>query len=127
MTRGPNNFPHDQMPVAVLDPYSGQQRQNDGVLVTVRELDVGVVTVIHCTGQHALEQVCEQLDAMAGDWRVVSLCTPTTIYRDLQGTRKNVWADNVQFPEVQALGRIGRLDLLDPFFEPKIPRGRTHF
>ena len=57
--------------------------------------------------------------------KVVSLSTPETIWRDLQGTRAELTPivqrvtrvesqpeDIVRTPEVSMLGRIGRLDLL---------------
>lgn len=103
------------------------QRDQDGCIVTVRELATDGRLVIHETGRGALACICSQLDALDGDWRIPSDSTPATIYRDLQGTREHEARDQVQVPEQSLLGRLGRLDLLDPSFAPQIPRGRKHF
>jgi hypothetical protein len=124
--RAANTDKADAMPVAVQDPYSGEARREAGFLITIREQQTDERRILHQDVLEALNRIAERIDALEGDWRVLSLCTPTSIYRDLQGTRKRPWGDAVQFPELSAFGRIHRLDLLDPFFDPYVPRGQSH-
>lgn len=115
----------DELPVLRM-PINGGDRQSAGVIVTAREQTTGLRDVFHRAGPDALRAVCDVIDALDGDWRVLSICTPDTIYRDLQGTRAAEWGAETSMPEPTMLGRIGRLDLLDPFFLPSLPRGHTH-
>ena len=117
--------PRDEMPAAQLNVNS-YHRAVDGVTVTAREQATDERIVLHRTGSDALRQVCDVLDEREGDWRVLTISTPTTIYRDLQGTRYRAWGDSTQCPEPHMLGIIGRKDLLDPFHDPALPRGKSH-
>lgn len=63
----------------------------------------------------ALREVCAVLDGCGG--KVETICSPTTIWRDLQGTRspeRGQKAGQSQFtsPEAYALAKVGRMDLL---------------
>ncbi len=113
------------MPGAQL-VMSGDKRSEYGCIVTAREQETDARIVLHRTGYNVIAQICDELDALEGDWRVLSYSTPATVYRDLQGTRQHEWKDTMQYPEEHVLGRIGRLDLLDPSMGPRLVRGRTH-
>lgn len=125
MTRAPNVKPPPTMRAATLI-LSGDERKAWGCTVTAHEQESGERIVLYRAGRGALAAICSTLDALEGDWRVASFSTPETIYRDLQGTRYREWGDEMQYPEVAALGHIGRLDLLDPALEPHMRRGATH-
>lgn len=94
------------------------QRDQFGVIVTAREIETGSVRTLHESGlrTEALRIICTRLDALEGEWRIVSCSTPETIRRDLQGHRLQKVGrrvGHVDFPERNLLGHIGRLDLLD--------------
>lgn len=95
-----------------------RERKDYGVTVTVREQDSGEVDVIVAYGSlaDALAGVCEQLDVRRGDWRIITISTPATIFRDLQGMRDTV----LQSIERNMLGRIGRRDLLEDDDVPRV-------
>lgn len=74
-------------------------------------------------GAEATQAVADFCDAHG--FRIVTLSTPTSIYRDLQGTRAPLTVrtgrvtgeekplnDRVDVPELNMLGKIGRRDLL---------------
>lgn len=73
-------------------------------------------------------EIPEQLDGMEGDWRIVSVSTPSSIFRDLQGMRgegdtregedRRAGPSDPRSTEQVSLGRIGRLDLLQPLKQP---------
>lgn len=100
---------------------SGAERVVYGGIVTlVRD---GEVDVHRWSGPGWLLALAAYCDA--GGWKVRVISTPTTIYRDLQGTRANTTPpvrpirggetqprDVVQTPERQLLARIKRIDLL---------------
>lgn len=82
-----------------------------GVTVTAVHPERRVPLTIHRPGETttALASVCETLDRLGSDWRIVSVSTPATILRDLNGSI----ADTCP-PEFELLASVGRLDLLEP-------------
>jgi len=107
---------------------SGTALEEYGVIVTAREQMTDERIVLHRPGAGALKLICEGLDGLDGDWRVLTISTPRTIYRDLQGTRARELVDETQMPELRMLGQVGRLDMLDPIHHaPALPRGQKHF
>ena len=125
MTRARNIETPTSMP-AGRAPINGEDRARFGGLVSIREIHTDERRTLHAQGKGYIRRIAEQMDALPGTWRVVALCTPETIFRDLQGTRKDEWQMRVHYPEQDAFGKIGRLDLLDAFFDPALPRGQTH-
>lgn len=73
-----------------------------------------------------LRETVAEIDALPGQWKVETISTPETVYRDLQGSRGELAPRNLRrngygeplvsehlaLPEPQMLGLIGRLDLL---------------
>jgi hypothetical protein len=126
---------------AGLRPYqipdlqtSGSERQRDGILVTLREQTSGHLKTVHETGptREALERVCDYTESLEGDWKIVSVSTPGSIFRDLQGRRgqhedarheKNGGFSDPRTTEWNSLGRIGRLYLLQPLRQAGHDRG----
>ena len=98
--------------------YSSRTRAQDGVTVFA-ESSVGVretFVLQDLAILDALRLICRELDARPGSWTITVVSTPTTIYRDLQGSRlqegRNTSGQFLQLPEEKMLGKIGRLDLL---------------
>lgn len=100
------------------------QRFATGVIATMIAAD-GTTHTLHFTGEgsDAVRACAAYCDAHA--YRVVTLSSPLTIYRDLQGWRRNDTPtnrrrvastekvdDKLQLPEPFMLGLIGRRDLL---------------
>jgi hypothetical protein len=106
--------------VRTLDSATREQRDNDGIIVTLHEQQSGAIHVAHVPGmrQDALKQVAAWCDTHEDDWRLLSYSTPATIERDLQGARTIEMRGNgmqsIDNPEARALSSIDRLDLLDP-------------
>lgn len=117
------------MPATAYLSLGSTERENVGVIVTARELQTGERIVLHEKGttSDALRAVCQRLDRLGGDWRVLALATPATIYRDLQGTRLTESRDSLDIPERPALAKIGRLDRLDPSLLPVDTSTRRRF
>lgn len=106
----------------------GQDRAVFGCIVTAKNLGTGVERSFHREGpmREALAAICDILDGLDGDWRVVCISTPTSIYRDLQGSRNPAeYAEETMYGreyrkndfsprhrENQELSRIGRRDLI---------------
>lgn len=100
-----------------------------GVIVTCQHDDGPPLHTFHVPGGtgKAMARACELLDEMGAGWRVVSISTPATIFRDLQGTRYLLEArGDTEHPydlvdtrtaERSLLARAGRLDLLAPLRE----------
>lgn len=98
-----------------------EQRFATGMIATLR-MSHGALRAQHFTGTgteatRAVAAFCDTHGA-----RIVSLCTPDTIYRDLQGSRAiDVWTaqrrrrreHRVDLPEDRILAAIGRTDLLE--------------
>jgi hypothetical protein len=115
-------------------PWGGNTRAVDGCIVTLVNLDTGRTESRHLGGVVAirrqvkgrrlperaevsvyelLRSLCEELDRREGDWRLRSVSTPTTILSDLR--KRDAAGHTVPLaPELTALGKIGRLDLLEP-------------
>jgi hypothetical protein len=91
------------------------------------EHESGAVEWHYLTGppREALHALCAELDERPG-WKVTVISSPSTIYRDLQGTRSEryqsslPWAsgksdgpgdDRLITPEQVLLAGVGRLDL----------------
>lgn len=88
------------------------ERMEYGVTLTVREQETLKVEAFCVNGpvMSALKEACDRIDAAEGDWKIVSISTPSSIFRDLQGAHSK----NRATPEQERLGRIGRADLLEP-------------
>lgn len=99
----------------------GWQRSAFGCIVTAHEQETGRTDTLHEKGLplSALRSICDRLDLREGSWRIVSVSTPETIFRDLQGTRRHEGRDLLQLPEQAMLARIGRRDLLAPSLLPR--------
>lgn len=81
--------------------------RDDGCIVTFENAQ-GERRVLHRWGPP--EEVLQEIVAKAKpDEYVASISTPSTIARDLQGPRPDSFSSERTF-----LGRMGRLDLLDP-------------
>jgi hypothetical protein len=116
------------------DPkWGGETRAADGCITTFQLEDgtihverfsqlvfstQGYARVMEKVGAPFIEQAAARADELGA--RIVSISTPATIWRDLQGTRaqqkqtgpQTQASDDIQLPERTLLGRIGRLDLL---------------
>ena len=104
---------------------SGLVREVDGITVTLREQTTGDMHTVVERGhvKDALSRVCHYADVLEGDWKIVSISTPSSIYRDLHGhrgqhreegkDRDGSYADP-RSAEVNMLGQIGRVDMLQP-------------
>lgn len=115
---------------------SGQERQRDGAIVSLREQDTGRLDTVHVTGKtrDALEQLCDMIDQRDGDWKIVAISTPASIFRDLQGVRgqyqrasskRRSTLDDPRTAEWSMLSQVGRLDLLQPLTNRELaPRRR---
>ena len=117
------------MPALSYLSLGSTERKNVGAIVTVRELESAVRMVMHEKGTtaEALTAVCDRLDRLHGDWRVLCISTPATIHRDLQGTRLKQEMDALDIPERVMLARIGRIDRLDPSLLPSDTSTRKRF
>lgn len=107
-------------------PFSGKTRAEDGLLVTFT--DGERQRVVARSGARVTRCLAEAIaiaERWPGEWQVAVISSPTTIYRDLQGTRRRPTLTGIvdharrrrvaheDFrPERQMLARIGRLDLL---------------
>ncbi len=62
-----------------------------GVIVTA-ESDDGRMRSFHHPGASmtALELCCDDIELLGPGWRIVSVSTPRSIFRDLQGTRRKL-------------------------------------
>jgi hypothetical protein len=106
------------------DPVNREERDEAGCIVTLHEQRTGERGSLHIPGKRldAMRNLAAMIDNAKGDWRVLCYSTPRSILGDLQGLRVDVSerADGkdpygfTQFPEVNVLAAIGRLDLLDP-------------
>jgi hypothetical protein len=103
------------------DKATRKERDEWGVIVTAREQESGELWSLHEPGlrMEALRAVAERLDHRDGDWRVICYSTPASILGDMTAKRQVQHAGTRQVAhldcmEAQALGKIGRIDLLDP-------------
>lgn len=95
---------------------SSDERARHGCLVTLRNQQTGADRVVHLLGsvEAGLKELTLDLDELredGDDWRILTVCTPTTIFRDLQGSRA-IEENGATRIEEMYLGSIGRLDLL---------------
>jgi hypothetical protein len=103
--------------------WTNQDRNEAGITVTLRRQDTHEFFSMHIAGLRgeALQYLADLIDRSGIDWRVLSYSTPETIVGDLkqrravqpESTTRRAFA-YLGAPEANALGRIGRLDLLDP-------------
>lgn len=112
--------------VGIADaPWNAEARQRDGFILQALMPDGERRWFLRQDQslREALREVCAILDRCGG--KVETISSPTTIWRDLQGTRAAMAVSErprvvsmgtvggqVTTPEAQMLGRIGRLDLL---------------
>jgi hypothetical protein len=117
---------------ARLPKFTVPEAERAGIVVTLRAQDNGDLRSAHVPGHAvgALRFVAAWIDLQDREWRLLSYSTPYTIATDLAGGRidMSVRAERSTAtisgggretrtkarPERIALGRIGRLDLLDP-------------
>lgn len=94
--------------VSLLTP---RERDEYGVTVIVREQTSGdLMTMTNAGPAHkALALLCASIDKLPGDWKIVTVSTPGSIYGDLQGATD---PERSASPEKRMLAKIGRLDLL---------------
>jgi hypothetical protein len=111
--------------------FSGHTRANDGVIVTLVDLDSGKSESRHLGGVMARRiggrdnrppqriiagvndlrhELAAELDEREGDWRIRSISTPSTILTDLLWREGN---SRIPMPEAVMLTKIGRTDLLE--------------
>lgn len=102
-----------------------------GLVCTAAHDDGPPYLTFHAQGapRDALLAACARIDAMGDGWHIRSLSTPSSVYRDLQGTRRvhrsaprvsannheeHPFSDDPRTSEIQMLSGVGRLDLLRP-------------
>lgn len=108
--------------------------RGDGLTVTVRHPGERTVTFA-CSGRGMvpLRKAIDRVDAMGGGWRIISMSSVASIYRDLQGPRhsgsspvqshskprssgngRREFEDDPRTFEIGCLSKLRRLDLLAP-------------
>lgn len=109
----------------------GAGERDHGVLVTARLRGTDDQVLVSVPGKaklgdtnECLRVACERIEGWDGDWCVESICTPRSVYRDLQGMRvqtRDAQAGDTSIAEFVAspwatellmLGRIGKGHLL---------------
>jgi len=93
----------------------GTERGSYGAIVSVCRLDEPGEGVLHRTGMttmNALRAIVADLDEADGDWRIVCISTPVTVYRDMQAARPT--GQGSLPPETMYLAKLRRTDLLAP-------------
>lgn len=115
----PRRYIHGHNPRVLV---GSAKRASFGATVSVRRVDEpgeGVLFRTEMTTLDALRAIIADLDETPGDWRIVCISTPVTIYRDMHGDRP-VREPGAPLPEVGYLSKLRRLDLLPPpsFPEP---------
>lgn len=100
-----------------------------GVIVTAVHADGPPLWTFHVPGGagDALRQECLEIDARGDRWMIQAVSSPTSIFRDLQGTRQqhrernyggslndSPLSEDPRSFEIIALSKIGRLDLRAP-------------
>jgi hypothetical protein len=93
-----------------ISPYSGRMRQEDGITVFCEnpEGDQRWSSRSDMSPRVALRDIAREIDSWDGEWRVIVVSSPTTIWTDIHGRRENAT------PEANLLSAIGRLDLCHP-------------
>jgi hypothetical protein len=117
--RGQSRRARRRLGVGIADaPWDGEARQADGFILQAVLPDESRRWFLR-QGQplkEALREVCAVLDGIGG--KVETISSPTTILRDLQGSRVELTAvarrtgGQMTTPEKRYLGQVGRLDLL---------------
>lgn len=118
----------ERTPMPTLNT-SGRERAQFGVIGTAQNSATGKTVSMHRAGPPtiAVAEIAAEVDKLGANWKIVSLSTPASVYRDLQGTRYHrikgdarnklmgrQSAHDARTQEKALLGRIGRLDLLSP-------------
>jgi hypothetical protein len=106
--RGTTFVPHGASAHLTLTP---KERADYGVIVTIREQTTMELHTFESKGhpKDALNRACDFIDGLEGDWRIVTISGPVSIYRDLQGAHD----PGIPKSEPSRLKRIGRDDLLE--------------
>lgn len=89
-----------------------KERDDYGVTLTIREQTTHQLHTFSVRGSlvKSLAEACDLIDQIReGEWKIVSISNPISIFRDLQGSHD----PGVPNAEAQKLGRIGRRDLLE--------------
>jgi hypothetical protein len=102
------------------DGWTVAQRDEAGIIVTLRRQDTGELHAMHIPGKkdEALRHMAALIDRSGVDWRLLCYSSKQTIEGDLAKrrvvrTKPGMPAQLVAI-EAMALGRIRRKDLLDP-------------
>ena len=104
--------------------FGPRERSMYGAIVTAREQGSGRLWTV-CKGGttlQALREIVALLDAEPGHWLIVSISSPPSVFRDMQGHRVSEGgqgaheksAADPRSNERNYLGKIGRSDLLEP-------------
>lgn len=104
-----------------------------GVIVTVQNQETGRLHSLHESGGaiDAVGRACDRIDEMGDAWKIVSVSSPRSVFRDLQGTRAKQeykgsgsgpkkrkdggdreFVEDPRTYEIFILSRVRRLDLL---------------
>jgi hypothetical protein len=120
--------------VRKIPTWNNDTRNAAGIIVTLRRQDTLELHSLHIPGLRgeALQIVAEMIDRSGVDWRVLSYSTPDTIAGDLAKKRIQQPKDGstrrmptyLSSIEANMLGRIKRLDLLDPALDLGQHRGQ---
>lgn len=117
--RAPNVYAPRSLPrIGSRFNLNHDERMDYGATVTARDEEGHLLTVVGVGPvTKALGDICSHLDNLneeGGEWRIVSISTPATVYADLQGARDEMTSS----PEIRLLAMVHRSDLL---YRP--PRG----
>lgn len=103
------------------------ERDEYGATVTARSMETGQMRTFARTNEttlNAIRLIADELDLLAGDWRIITISTPVTIHRDIFASRVKlvgIHSGSVgRTPEALLLGTIKRKDLLPPAPEWRI-------
>jgi len=77
----------------------------------VHSRDGGERVKISLTFLDVIRLLCTEADAWVGDWKIVTICTPSSIYSDL--THRRSPSQGVPNYEASTLARAGRIDMWD--------------
>ena len=111
------------------------ERDEFGITVTLRRQDTLELHSMHVPGKRmeALRHLAALIDRSGVDWKIFSYSTPETIAGDLAKKRvqepdpdaERRMPTYIQSIEANVLGRIKRLDLLDPALDLGERRGQN--
>lgn len=115
--------------------WTTRDRNEAGINVTLRRQDTRELHSLHIPGKRmeALQHLADLIDHSGIDWRLLSYSTPQTIGGDLAKKRiqQAETGSDRDMPtylssiEANMLGRIRRLDLLDPQIDLGQQRGQV--